>query len=90
MDIVKNIVGDNKKNWDDKPKYALWADRITNKSIRHSPFELVYGLDVTLPIHLKLLVYHLIEHFNDDKEAMQTRIHQLVKLDEEIKIAFDQ
>ena len=50
MTIIKKIVGDNKKAWDSKIKYALWVDRITKKSsTRKSPFELVYGLDVTLP-----------------------------------------
>ena len=58
LTIIKKIVGDNKKAWDSKIKFSLWADRITKKSSTgRSPFELVYGLDVTLPIHLKLLVY---------------------------------
>ena len=58
MTIIKKIVGDNKKAWDSKIKLALWADRITKKSSTgRSPFKLVYGLDVTLPVHLKLLVY---------------------------------
>ena len=47
MTIVKKIVGDNKKAWDSKIKFALWADRITKKSAtRKSPFELVYGMNV--------------------------------------------
>ena len=58
MTIIKKTNGDSKKEWDSKIKYALWVDRITKKSsIEKSPFELFYGLDVTLPIHLKLLVY---------------------------------
>ena len=49
--IIKKIVGDNKRSWDSKIKYALWADRITKKKATgKSPFELVYGLDVTLPV----------------------------------------
>jgi transposase InsO family protein len=32
MNIVKKIVGENKKAWDSKIKYALWADRITTKT----------------------------------------------------------
>jgi hypothetical protein len=79
MPIIKKIVGDNKKSWDSKLNYALWVDGITKKkSTGHSPFELVYGMDVSLPIHLKLHVYHLLEHFTDDREAMQARIHQIV------------
>jgi hypothetical protein len=44
MTIIKKTMGDNKKSWDNKIKYALWDDRITKKdSTRKSPFELVYG-----------------------------------------------
>ena len=32
MTIIKKIVGDNKKSWDSKIKFALWVDQITNKS----------------------------------------------------------
>jgi hypothetical protein len=43
MTIVKKIVGENKKTWDSKIKYALWADRITKKeATRKSYFELIY------------------------------------------------
>jgi transposase InsO family protein len=31
MTILKKTVGDNKKSWDSKIKYALWEDRITKK-----------------------------------------------------------
>ena len=55
MTILKKIVGNNKKSWDSKIKYALWADRITKKSAtRKTLFELVYGLIVSLPIYLQL------------------------------------
>ena len=58
MTIIKKIVGDNKKSWDSKIKFALWEDRITKKiSTGKIPFELVYGLDVTFLIHHKLPVY---------------------------------
>ena len=61
MTIIKKIVGDNKKAWDSKIKLALWANRITKKSSTgRIPFKLVYGLDVTLLVHLKLPVYQLL------------------------------
>lgn len=42
--IIKRLLSENKKNWDSKLKYALWADRISmKKSIGTSPFQLVYG-----------------------------------------------
>ena len=71
MTIIKKTVGDNKKAWDSKIMFALWTGRITKKSSTgRSPFELVYGLDVTLPIHLKLPVYPLLQTFSLDQEAI--------------------
>jgi len=32
MNIVKKIVGDNKKSWDNKIKYAIWEDLKTTKT----------------------------------------------------------
>eukprot|EP00253_Pinus_taeda_P030600 PITA_30600 len=49
--IIKKLLEDKKKSWDSKLKFALWADRVTNKkSIGNSPFKLVYGVDVVFPI----------------------------------------
>jgi transposase InsO family protein len=46
MNIMKKIVGENKKSWDGKIKYALWEDRTTVKtSTGKTPFELVYGME---------------------------------------------
>lgn len=90
MTIVKKIIGDNKKSWDSKIKFVLWADRITKKGATgKSPFELVYGLDVTLSVHLKLLVYQLLQAFSTDQNAVQNRLNQLIELDENRRKAFD-
>ena len=91
MTIIKKTVVDNKKSWDSKIKYALWEDRITKKrSTRKIIFELVYGLDVTLHIHLKLPVYHLLQNFSSDQEAIQNRINQLIELAENRRNSLDQ
>ena len=91
MTIIKKIVGDNKKAWDSKIKLALWANRITKKSsTRRIPFELVYGLDVTLLVHLKLPVYQLLQTFSSDQQAIQNRINQLIELDESRRNSLDQ
>jgi len=56
MNIVKNIVGENKKAWDSKMKYALWVECITTKtSTGKTLFELVYGLEAKMPINLQIL-----------------------------------
>jgi ribonuclease HI/transposase InsO family protein len=91
MTILKKTVGDNKRSWDNKIKFALWADRITKKSSTgKSPFELVYGLDVTLPVHLKLPVYQFVQKYNLDEDFHQNRIDQIIELDENRRKALDQ
>ena len=91
MTIIKKTVGDNKKAWDSKIKYALWVDQITKKrSTGKSPFELVYGLDVTLPIHLKLPMYRLLQNFSSDQDAIQNRVNQLIELDKNRRKSLDQ
>jgi hypothetical protein len=72
MNIVKKIVGENKKSWDSKIKYALWEDCTTTKtSTRKTPFELVYGLEACLPINLQIPTLQIAQQFSTDKEALQ-------------------
>jgi len=60
--IIKKLLEDNKKNWDSKLKYALWADRVTiNKSTGNSPFTLVYGTEAIFPIQLTLPVAKFLQ-----------------------------
>lgn len=58
---------ENKKGWDSKLVYALWADRINNKkSIGSSPFQLMYGVDVVIPVQLALLVIIFLQEEMED------------------------
>jgi len=51
--IIKRTIGDNKRGWDRKIKYALWVDRITVKaSTSFSPFQLIYDSEAKLPIQM--------------------------------------
>ena len=62
MNIIKKVVGDNRKRWDSKIEYAMWANRITTKrATGKSAFELVYRMDVKLPINLKIPVYECLQ-----------------------------
>jgi hypothetical protein len=89
--ILKKTVGDNKRSWDNKIKFALWDDRTTKKSSTgKSPFELVYGLDVIFPVHLKLLVYQFVQKYGLDEDFHQNRIDQIIELDESRRKALDQ
>jgi transposase InsO family protein len=91
MNILKKTVGDNQRSWDKKIKFALWADRISKKSSTcKSPFELVYGLDATLHVHLKLPVYQFVQKYGLDEDFQQNRIDQLIELDEIRRKTLDQ
>jgi transposase InsO family protein len=58
LTIIKKVVGEIKRSRDNKIKHELWANCITKKeSIGKGPFELVYVMEVTLPIHLLILIY---------------------------------
>jgi len=71
MNIVKKIVGENKKSWDSKIKYALWEDHTTTKtSTRKTPFELFYRLEACLPINLHIPTLKIAQQFSIDKEAL--------------------
>jgi hypothetical protein len=48
--IIKRLLEDNKKAWDSKMKFALWASRVTTKrSLGVSHFQLVYGVEAIFP-----------------------------------------
>lgn len=90
MIIIKRIVCNNKKSWDSKIKYALWADRITKKdSSRKIPFELVYGTDVTSFIHLEIHVFKFMKQYWIGSCGLQQRINKIMEIDENKRHAYD-
>jgi hypothetical protein len=79
--IIRNLLEENKRSWDAKLKYALWADRVTiKKSIGTSPFKLVYGTDAIFPIQLVLPVEKFIKEEQGESDDMVRRILNLVEL----------
>jgi transposase InsO family protein len=69
MNILKKVVGENKKSWDSKIKYAVWANRITTKtSTGKTPFELVYGLEAKLPVNLQIPILRFTQQYDIDVE----------------------
>ena len=72
---------ENKKIWDSKLKYALWADRInTKKSLGTSPFQLVYGVDVVFPYHLGLSVLKIFQEEVEEPNEIQRRFFQIIEV----------
>lgn len=53
--IIKRTIDQNHRNWHKALTFALWADRITQKSSNgSSPFALVYGKDAVLPTNVAI------------------------------------
>ena len=66
---------ESKRNWDTQLVHALWADRVSGKkSIGMSPFQLVYGTNVVMPLQLALPVMKFMQYEVDDENPIQTRI----------------
>ena len=63
---------------------SLWAYRTTWKNnIGYSPYEMVYGKQVLLPIEFRISTYRLVVELGMDiNEAQQQRMVQLNELDE--------
>eukprot|EP00253_Pinus_taeda_P031142 PITA_31142 len=88
--IIKKLLQENKKAWHLKLKYALWADRIcTKRSIGTSPYELVYGIEAIFPTSLGVPVMKLIQGLEEEPNAVQQRINQLIALQEKRNEVFD-
>ena len=90
MTILKKTIGNNNKSWDRKIKYALWADRITKKSATEkTPFELVYGLTVSLPIYLQLPTMKMLQEYEMEEDSVPNRINHIIEIDENRRKALD-
>lgn len=62
LNIIKKILEENKRSWDQKLRLALWDDKVTvKKAIGTSPFELVYGVKSRLLVNNLLPVYKYLE-----------------------------
>jgi hypothetical protein len=78
--IIKKLPEDNKKAWDSKLKFSLWADLVTLKrSLGISPFQLVYGTESIFPSQLALPVEKFFQDYQEEPNGMIRRIHQLVE-----------
>jgi len=91
MNIKKKIVQENKKSWDGKIKYSLFANRTTTKTYtKKTYFELVYGMEAQFPMNIQIPSLQLVQTFSTNKEELQGRIDQLMELYEAKRITFDQ
>jgi transposase InsO family protein len=62
--IIKKLLEYNKKAWDSKMKFSLWADRVTTKrSLGVSHFQLVYEVEAIFPTHLFFSVENFLQDY---------------------------
>ena len=81
INIIKKLLEENKKNWHRKLTIALWADRLsTKKSIRMSPYELVYGMEAKFPSSLGIPTIKLLQEIQAKLNDMQRRVNQTIHL----------
>jgi transposase InsO family protein len=81
INIIKKVLDENKKSWHVHLKYTLWENCIgTKKSIGISPFQMVYGTYVVLPINLALPVMKLWQDQKEEPNHVTRRINQLIEV----------
>ena len=86
---LTKICNMDKDDWDDKVPTVLWTYRTTYKRATYqTPFKLVYGQEVVVPLHFRQHTIEIVEVLKlDIGEAKHERIFQLQKLEEDKIIA---
>jgi hypothetical protein len=63
--LIKKKIEDNPRRWHEVLSEALWAHRISRHgATKVTPFELVYGQEVVLPVEVNLGAYRLAKQNN--------------------------
>ena len=76
VNIIKNLLQENKNLWHKNLINSLWADRIsTKKSIRMSPFQLIYGFDVVFLESLEIPILKLLQESQVETNELRRRIN---------------
>ena len=58
--LIKKKIEENPRRWHEVLSEALWAHRISKHgATKVTPFELVYGQEVVLPVEVNLYAYRL-------------------------------
>ena len=81
---MTKTVKQHRKDWSDKLLEALWAYCTTWKNTTSfSPYEMVYGKQVLLPIEFQISTYRLAAELGMDlNEDQKQRMMQVNELDE--------
>ena len=81
--MIKRIIGTHKSNWHTMLFSALWAYRTSTKTATgFTPFQLVYGLEVVLPIACEILSLQLAIELLTATSEEEKHFLYLTQLDE--------
>ena len=82
---LTKICNMEKDDWDDKVPAVLWAYWTTYKrETNQTPFKLVYGQEVVVPLHFRQHTIEIVEVLTlDIGEAKHERLFQIQKLKED-------
>jgi len=92
VESTNKTIDKNQMNWHLKLTDALWESRTTPKdSTGMSPYTLVYGKELKIPISLTLnaLTYKVNTEDTEEISPIQRRINRLLKLEEELSKALN-
>ncbi|MCO5598130.1 hypothetical protein L7F22_052222 [Adiantum nelumboides] len=82
--ILKKIVQENKKDWDEKLDSALWSFRTAFKvTTGMTPFRLVYGLEAVVPMEFVVPSLRVTAEKMTPKLSVQHRSRNLMQLEED-------
>jgi transposase InsO family protein len=77
--LIKKKIEDNHRRWHEVLFEALWAHRISRHGVtKVTPFELVYGQEVVLPVEVNLSAYRLAKQNNLDVETYYALMMDIV------------
>ena len=81
--MLRRMVGDHKSNWHLTLFSSLWDYRTSVKTMFGStPFQLVYGLEVVLPIQCQIPSLKLVVELMPNTSTEEERFLYLTNLDE--------
>eukprot|EP00253_Pinus_taeda_P021591 PITA_21591 len=82
--IITKTIHLHRRDWAERLPEELWAYRTTwRNTTGHSPYELVYGKEVLLPIEFQVKTFKMVVQLGMDlSEAQKHRMEQLNELDE--------
>ena len=79
--LIKKKIEENPKRWHEVLSEALWAHRISRHgATKVTPFELVYGQEVVLPVEVNLDTYRLAKQ--NDLSAVDYHDMMIDNIDE--------